>query len=70
MMRQEVVARCGWMGDQEFLDLMAGVEAYEPGKRGLISLRYASDFYPRDTTEQLLRQFRKVDSANFRFTEF
>jgi hypothetical protein len=33
------------------------LEAYEPGRRGLISLRYASDFYPRDTTERHFRQF-------------
>jgi len=28
------------------------LEAYEPVRRELISLRYASDFYPRDTTER------------------
>src|SRR5215210_995405 len=33
------------------------VDAYQTAQSGLISLRYASDFLPRDTTERLLRQF-------------
>src|SRR5215210_8922922 len=33
------------------------LEAYETGQSGLISLRFASDFHPRDTTERLFRQF-------------
>jgi len=33
------------------------VDAYETRQSGLISLRYASDFLPEDTTERLFRQF-------------
>jgi hypothetical protein len=33
------------------------LEVYESRERGLMSLWYASDFYPQDTTERLFRQF-------------